>query len=349
MSRFLVTGGSGFIGSTLVRRLIEQGHQVLNLDAGTYAAVPGALDSIEYDPRYELISGSITDRLLVDRVLANFRPSFVINLAAESHVDRSIDGPAPFVDSNVIGVVVLLEAITAHWSHLPDSEAQEFRFVHVSTDEVFGSLEVGMANVATKYDPSSPYAATKAASDHLIRAWHRTYGLPAMVINSCNNYGPYQFPEKLIPLAIARLLSDRTIPLYGDGRQTRDWIHVDDHCRGLMLACEKGNPGETYLIGARAPLANIELIELVCHNVDRVSRRADGRPHRTAIEYVTDRPGHDRRYAIDPTSIEELGFAPVMGLEQGIASTVDWYVENQEWWRPIMEQRYDTKRLGLLK
>ncbi len=348
MSRFLVTGGRGFIGSALVRHLISAGHHVLNLDLGTYAAVPGALDSVVDNQRYTLIDGSISDRSVVDSALEDFKPRYVVNLAAETHVDRSIDHPAPFVDSNVVGVVVLLETVTGYWKKLAPKDAEVFRFIHVSTDEVFGSIDDDMATPGTSYNPSSPYAASKAASDHMTRAWHRTFGLPAIVTNCSNNYGPYQFPEKLIPLAIVRALTGQNIPIYGDGKQVRDWIHVDDHCRGLVTVCNFGAPGETYLIGARSALLNLEVIEKVCSHLDRLAPRTDDLLHATAIEHVIDRPGHDRRYSIDPTSIERLGFRVAMGLDEGVNATVEWYVNNRSWWQSILELRYDTARIGVL-
>ena len=347
MSRLLITGGSGFIGSSLVRSLIDSGHSVANLDAGTYAAVAGSLEEVESNPAYQLVKGSISNPKLVKHVISEFRPDYVINLAAESHVDRSIDRPAPFVQSNIAGTAVLLEACNAYWKKLPRSESDAFRFVQVSTDEVFGSLETGSAVAHTAYNPTSPYAASKAAADHLVRSWYRTYGLPSIVTISCNNYGPYQFPEKLIPLAITRSIEGRSIPIYGDGRQVRDWIHVTDHCRALWAVCENGSPGNTYLIGARTRITNLELIELVTDQLDLVSPRTDGLPHRESIEHVTDRPGHDRRYAIDPSSVEELGFSAQIALHAGIRSTVRWYVDNRRWWGKILEKEYDTERLGL--
>lgn len=343
-ARFLVTGGRGFIGSTLVRKLISRGDKVLNLDLGTYAAVPGALDEVADHENYELVPGSISDPDLVRSVLHGYEPTHIVNLAAETHVDRSIDGPAPFFATNLGGVMTLLEVATDHWRR---RGSEGLRLIHVSTDEVFGSISSGEASVFSPYNPSSPYAATKAGSDHLVRAWFTTYGLPTIVTNCSNNYGPFQFPEKLIPLVIVRALTGRTIPIYGDGDQVRDWIHVEDHCRGLLTVSEFGIPGSTYLIGSRTTVDNLTLVRLICQELDHLAPRPDGSSHADAIEHVQDRPGHDRRYALDPSSVEALGFAPEWELRAGLVETIRWYADNRDWWTDILEHRYGTERLGV--
>lgn len=342
-----MTGGSGFIGSALVRRLVARDCVVTNLDALTYAAVPGALEVVEKKAGYHFVEGSISEEESVERAFSSAEPTFVVNLAAETHVDRSIDGPSAFVQTNLVGTATLLKVALSYWKALDDDDSERFRIVHVSTDEVFGSADVGAFAVDTPYDPSSPYAATKAGSDHLVRAWHRTYGLPTIVTNCSNNYGPFQFPEKLIPLVIVRALSNRPIPIYGDGRQVRDWIHVDDHVAGLELAAEGGEPGSTYLFGTDNARSNLDVVHLICSHLDRVAPRADGRDHSTEIEFVEDRPGHDRRYSINPAGAESIGFEGSVEFEAGIAETVEWYVANAAWWHRILKSRYDTTRLGV--
>ena len=346
--RFLLTGGSGFIGSALVRRLIRDGKTVTNLDALTYAATPEALAEIAEHPRYGFVRGSITDKRRVRSVLRDSHPTVVVNLAAESHVDRSIDEPSIFVSTNVLGTTTLLEETTEYWRGLDPGSRNSFRFVHVSTDEVFGSIDTGLFDDSSPYDPSSPYAASKAAGDHMVRAWHRTYGLPALITNCANNYGPYQFPEKLIPLMIVRALAGKSLPVYGDGGNVRDWIHVDDHVSGLLLAADRGRPGDTYLLGSRSPVTNLELVLAICQILDE-KIPSDSGSYADRIEMVKDRPGHDRRYALDPTSSEEiLGFKSTWGLAKGLANTVDWYLAHRAWWESILADRYRAERLGVL-
>jgi len=337
-ARILVTGGAGFIGSALVRRLIDHTeHEVLNLDKLTYAGAPRSLDSVAHHPRYRFVKGDIGDAALVGTILDEFRPDVVSHLAAESHVDRSIDGPAAFVQTNIVGTFVVLSRTLEYWRGLKSEARRRFRFHHISTDEVFGSLgETGVFTEASPYDPRSPYSASKAAADHLARAWGHTHGLPVLVTNCSNNYGPRQFPEKLIPLTIVNALAEKPLPVYGDGRNIRDWLHVDDHVRALVRVFEAGTPGESYIVGGRCQRANIEVVESLCARLDALRPRANGAPHRDLIAFVPDRPGHDRRYAVDPAKIErELGWTPVETFESGLEKTVRWYLDNEAWWRPI--------------
>jgi dTDP-glucose 4,6-dehydratase len=348
--RILVTGGAGFIGSALVRMLVrEQGCQVLNVDKLTYAASPEALEEVGADPRHRLLEADICDAARMASAFASFAPDAVVHLAAESHVDRSIDGPGAFVQTNVVGTYVMLDAALAYWRDLPADQRGAFRFVHVSTDEVYGSLgPEGRFTESTRYDPNSPYAASKAAADHLARAWHRTYGLPVIVTNCSNNYGPYQFPEKLIPLTIINAAAGEALPIYGKGLNVRDWIHVDDHARGIHAALTRGRVGEGYNFGGSSERMNLDVVKTICAAVDRV-RPEPGRPGRERlITFVTDRPGHDARYAIDDTKARgELGWAPRRSFEQGLEETVRWYLEHQAWWEPIRSGRYAGVRLGL--
>jgi len=349
-ARILVTGGAGFIGSALVRHLIaNSGHHVLNLDKLTYAGNPRSLDSVAQHPRYRFVHGDIGDAALVGAILDEFQPDVVTHLAAESHVDRSIDGPAAFIQTNVVGTFALLSRTLEYWRGLKGEARRRFRFHHISTDEVFGSLGAeGLFTETTPYDPRSPYSASKAASDHLARAWGHTYGLPVLVTNCSNNYGPRQFPEKLIPLTIINALAEKPLPVYGDGRNLRDWLHVDDHVRALIRVFEAGAPGESYIVGGCGERANIEVVESICACLDALRPRINGAPHRDLIAFVADRPGHDRRYAIDSSKIaRELGWTPVETFESGIARTVRWYMDNEAWWRPIAEQTYAAERLGL--
>ena len=346
--RILVTGGCGFIGSALVLHLVKDlGHHVVTVDALTYAANPVSLRPLDGDARHRLVEADIRDAAALGRVFAEARPEAVMHLAAESHVDRSITGPAAFVQTNVVGTQVLLEAARAYWLALDPPAREGFRFLHVSTDEVYGSLPPdGFFTEASRYDPRSPYSASKAASDHLARAWAETYGLPVLVTNCSNNYGPRHFPEKLIPLMILNALEGRPLPVYGDGGNERDWIHVEDHARGLVAVLERGRVGETYLLGGRAVRTNLGVVEALCAACDRL--HPEGAPHARLITYVADRPGHDRRYAIDCTKAErELGWAPKKGFEAALEDTVRWYLDNEAWWRPIREGRYAGERLGL--
>lgn len=348
--KILITGGAGFIGSALVRHLIGASeHEVLNLDKLTYAGVLESLNEVAGNPRYSFVQGDICDADLVARLLAEFQPDVIAHLAAESHVDRSIDGPGEFIQTNVVGTFTMLQQALGYWQGLPAERQAAFRFHHISTDEVFGSLgEEGYFTETTPYDPRSPYSASKAASDHLVRAWGHTYGLPVLVTNCSNNYGPYHFPEKLIPLIIIRALAGDPLPVYGDGSNVRDWLFVEDHARALRRVFEAGVPGETYNIGGNSERRNIDVVRAICAALDARRPREDGKPYAEQITFVTDRPGHDQRYAIDAAKIaRELGWEPQVRFEEGIAATVDWYLSRKDWWEPILQRRYATERLGL--
>jgi dTDP-glucose 4,6-dehydratase len=347
--RFLVSGGAGFIGSAVCRLVVnETDGSVVNLDKLTYAANLASLSSIADSSRYRLHRLDICDIDGVTRVLAEEQPDAILHLAAESHVDRSITGPATFIATNIVGTYTLLNVARSYWERLPASRRDSFRFLHVSTDEVYGSLgPEGAFTEKTPYDPSSPYAASKAAADHLALAWYRTYGLPVVISNCSNNYGPYHFPEKLIPLTITNALLGRELPIYGTGTNVRDWLYVDDHARALLALLEKGRPGESYNIGGRCERTNRQVVEAICDRLD--VRAPRGQSHRAAIRYVTDRPGHDFRYAIDPAKIErEIGWRPANTFETGLEKTIEWYIANETWWRPLRERGYDGERLGLL-
>lgn len=335
--RVLVTGGCGFIGSAVVRALIARGVEKVGvLDALTYAANPATLAPFEGRGDYRFFHADIRDRAAVDAALAALRPQAILHLAAETHVDRSIDGPGVFIETNLGGTQVLLEAAEAFRRRLPDGEAEAFRFLHVSTDEVFGALGPHDApfTEASPYRPRSPYAASKAGADHLARAWHETYGLPVILTNCSNNYGPFQHPEKLIPLMALRGLRGEALPVYGDGRQVRDWLHVEDHARALLAVLDGGAPGQTYLVGARTERTNLQIVSGVCSALDALS---PGRAHADLIAHVEDRPGHDRRYAIDPGHIETaLGWRPEIAFDEGLAETVRWYAQTEAWWRPML-------------
>ncbi|GJE70587.1 dTDP-glucose 4,6-dehydratase [Methylorubrum podarium] len=346
--RILVTGGCGFIGSALVLHLVQDlGHEVLTLDALTYAANPISLDPLKDDARHRLEQADICDPARVHALYADFKPDAVMHLAAESHVDRSITDPGAFVRTNVIGTQVMLDGARTHWESLDGAAKQNFRFLHVSTDEVYGSLPPdAFFTEESRYDPRSPYSASKAASDHLARAWHETYGLPVLVTNCSNNYGPRHFPEKLIPLMILAALEGKPLPVYGDGMNERDWIHVEDHARGLVAVLERGRVGETYLLGGRAVRNNLAVVRGLCAAFDRL--KPENGPHERLITFVADRPGHDRRYAIDPSKAEaEVGWRPTRVFEEALEETVRWYLDNEAWWRPIREGRYSGERLGL--
>ena len=345
--RVIVTGGAGFIGSALVRYLVlEKGYEVLTIDALTYAGCEASLKAVEDKASHRFLKANICDRAAMDEAIASFRPDRIMHLAAESHVDRSITGAADFIQTNVVGTFTLLEAARAHWNGLTGAAKDAFRFLHVSTDEVYGSLgDEGLFEESTPYDPSSPYSASKAASDHLAKAWQRTYGLPVVVSNCSNNYGPYHFPEKLIPLTILNALAGRPLPVYGKGENVRDWLYVDDHARALDLIIEKGVPGETYNVGGRNERRNIDVVRRICAVLDELVS-ADA-PREGLIEFVTDRPGHDARYAIDATRLEtELGWRAQENFDSGIEKTVRWYLDNDWWWQPLRD-RYDGQRLGL--
>lgn len=343
--KLMVTGGAGFIGSAVVRMAIARGHEVLNLDALTYAACLDSLGSAADDARYSFSHTDIRNRAALDEAFATFAPDAVMHLAAESHVDRSIDGPADFIETNVNGTFHLLEAARHFWSRT--GRSQGFRFHHISTDEVFGSLgPEGRFTEATPYDPRSPYSASKAASDHLVRAWGETYGLPVMLTNCSNNYGPFQFPEKLIPVTIINAISGKALPIYGAGDNVRDWLHVEDHADALLLVLERGKIGRSYNIGGENERTNLEIVERICAILDRLRPRNSG-SHAQQISFVADRPGHDRRYAIDPSRIrEELGWRPSMTVEEGLERTVQWYLANEAWWRPLLSRKGVGQRLG---
>ena len=348
MQTWLVTGGAGFIGGNFVLEAVERGIRVINLDALTYAGNRDTLASLDGDDRHVFVEGDIGDRALVAKLLADYRPDAVVNFAAESHVDRSIDGPAAFIQTNVVGTLALLECARDYWKSLPDATRGAFRFLHVSTDEVYGSLgDTGAFTEETPYAPNSPYSASKAASDHLVRAFHHTYGLPVVTTNCSNNYGPYQFPEKLIPLIIQRALNGEPLPVYGDGKNVRDWLFVSDHCAAIRTVLDKGVVGETYNVGGDAERQNIEVVKVICQLLDQRRPRAGQAPRESLITYVKDRPGHDRRYAIDATKLKrDLGWGPTVSFEQGIARTVDWYLANQEWASRVLDGSYRMQRLG---
>ena len=331
----LVTGGAGFIGGNFVLDwLAGSDEPVVNLDALTYAGNLHTLESLKNDARHVFVHGDIGDAILVPELLKKHRPRAVVNFAAESHVDRSIHGPADFIQTNVLGTFNLLESVRAYWSELPESEKSAFRFLHVSTDEVYGSLEKDDAPFAEthRYEPNSPYSASKAASDHLVRAWHHTYGLPVLTTNCSNNYGPYHFPEKLIPLVILNALAGKPLPIYGDGQQIRDWLYVRDHCSAIRRVLEAGRLGETYNVGGWNEKANLDVVKTICALLDEMQARADGQSYAEQISFVTDRAGHDRRYAIDARKLErELGWKPAETFESGIRKTVQWYLDNTEW------------------
>jgi dTDP-glucose 4,6-dehydratase len=340
----LVTGGCGFIGSNFVYRWLQnQSESVLNLDLLTYAGHPGNLAAVARDPRYLFVQGDIGDAPLVQRLLAQHQPQAIVNFAAESHVDRSISAPQAFVQTNVVGTVKLLEAVLAYWQTLPTKEASRFRFLHVSTDEVFGSLapDAPPFTETHRYEPNSPYSASKAASDHFVRAWHHTFGLPTLTTNCSNNYGPRQFPEKLIPLMIHNALRGKPLPVYGDGQQVRDWLHVDDHCLALRAVLDRGRPGESYNIGGRCERTNLEVVHAICAALDTLAPESDGRRHAELITHVTDRRGHDRRYAVDNAKIaRDLGWEPRVDFEQGILQTVQWYLDHQDWVESVTSGSY---------
>lgn len=350
MKTLLVTGGAGFIGGHVVRTLVEsEAYQVVNLDALTYAADHRLLDPLNATRRYTFVKADIRDGAALHQIFATHDPDGVIHLAAESHVDRSIESPAVFVETNVLGTARLLDAALAHFSKLDAKRKQAFRFVHVSTDEVFGSLgPTGFFHEATAYDPSSPYSASKAASDHMARAWHRTYGVPVVVTNCSNNYGPAQFPEKLIPLMIIKAWRGESLPVYGRGDNVRDWLYVEDHARALKTIFERGVPGETYCIGGHNEQTNLDVVHAVCDLLDaRLGSSTSGK-RRKLVSFVTDRPGHDARYAIDAKRIKDsLGWKPSLSFEQGLAKTVDWYLANEAWWMPLTESRNALNRRGL--
>ncbi|MEO0831132.1 MAG: dTDP-glucose 4,6-dehydratase [Pseudomonadota bacterium] len=343
--KLLVTGGAGFIGSAVVRHAVAAGHHVVNLDALTYAACLENVAPVANEPNYTFVEADIRDRPALDAILHTHKPDAVMHLAAESHVDRSIDGPGTFVDTNVMGTFQLLEAARSFWEQA--SRPADFLFHHISTDEVFGSLgPTGMFTEDTPYDPRSPYSASKAASDHLVRAWGETYGLPVILTNCSNNYGPYHFPEKLIPVIILNALAGKPLPIYGDGSNVRDWLFVEDHADALLLVVQKGEVGRSYNIGGENERSNLELVKTLCGIIDEVRPKASG-SYSDQITFVTDRPGHDARYAIDPTRIRtELGWSPSVTVEDGLRRTVQWYLDNEPWWRALQDRAGVGQRLG---
>ncbi len=352
LMKIVVTGGAGFIGSAVCRMLIQEHQvQVVNIDCLTYAANLQSLEAIAEHKGYAFYQVNICDRAAITDILRLEQPDAIMHLAAESHVDRSITGSAAFIETNITGTFSMLEAARAYWAELPKRRKDAFRFLHISTDEVFGSLaDQGLFTETTAYDPSSPYSASKAASDHLAMAWHRTYGLPVVLSNCSNNYGPYHFPEKLIPLMITNALLGRDLPVYGMGINVRDWLHVEDHARALCLAVGKGIPGERYAVGGRNEKSNLEVVHAICERLDDAAPREDGASHTAAITFVEDRPGHDFRYAIDPAKIErELGWRSTETFESGLNKTVAWYLEHEMWWLPLRLKTYSGERLGLIK
>ncbi|MGR3547902.1 MAG: dTDP-glucose 4,6-dehydratase [Roseovarius sp.] len=343
-----MTGGAGFIGSAVVRLAVARGHEVINLDALTYAACLENVASVADSPRYSFVHADIRDRAALDRVFAQHAPEAVLHLAAESHVDRSIDGPGTFVETNITGTYNLLEAARGHWH--AQGRPERFRFQHISTDEVYGSLPADPTvkfTEDTPYDPRSPYSASKAASDHLVRAWHETYGLPILITNCSNNYGPFHFPEKLIPVVILNALAGKPLPIYGDGSNVRDWLYVEDHAEALLTVLERGVPGRSYNIGGENELSNLELVRRLCAVLDELAPREDGQSYAGQISFVADRPGHDARYAIDPARIRaELGWRPSVTVDEGLRRTVRWYLDNEAWWQALLARDGVGKRLG---
>lgn len=347
--RVLVTGGAGFIGSAFCREAARKHWSVLNLDKLTYAGNLASLSEIQSADSYSFVQGDICDQNLVSRLLNEFQPDAIAHFAAESHVDRSITGSAAFVQTNICGTHSMLEAALSYWRSLDKAGQKAFRFLHVSTDEVFGSLgETGFFSETTAYDPRSPYSASKAGSDHLVSAWHHTYGLPTIISNCSNNYGPYQFPEKLIPLITLNALEGKTLPVYGDGKNVRDWLFVEDHVRALLLMIERAPPGETYCVGGSSERSNIDVVKTICDIVDAIAPSPSMGARQSLIKFVTDRPGHDRRYAIDATKIQkDLGWFPDKTFETGISSTIEWYLMRRDWWEPIRSGVYKGERLGI--
>jgi dTDP-glucose 4,6-dehydratase len=345
-----VTGGAGFIGSALIRNLIgNTGHRVINIDKLTYAGNPDSLREVEKNERYKLARVDICDAAAIEGLFGRHSPCAIMHLAAESHVDRSIDGPTAFMQTNIIGTYTLLEAARKYRLSLPDSDKENFRFLHISTDEVYGSLgPSGLFTEETAYRPNSPYSASKAASDHLVRAWFHTYGLPTIITNCSNNYGPYQFPEKLIPLVLLNAMQEKPLPIYGKGDNIRDWLFVDDHVRALYLVLRQGTPGEVYNIGGHNEKTNLQVVESLCAILDEILPRKDGSAYASLITFVKDRPGHDRRYAIDASKIgRTLGWEPEETFETGLRKTVQWYLDNSWWWEKIQNEKYGGERLGV--
>ena len=348
---YFVTGGCGFIGANFIQYLLKKTKpkSVINLDKLTYAGNQKNLAVFEQDPRYIFVHGDICDAELVSRLFTEYQPNYIINFAAESHVDRSIDGPAEFIQTNIVGTSVLLQESLKYYSTLKGKESERFRFHHVSTDEVFGSLsESGFFTEETPYEPSSPYSASKASSDHLVRAWHRTFDLPVLISNCSNNYGPYQFPEKLIPLMILNCLEEKPLPVYGTGENIRDWLYVEDHCDAIYTILQKGTIGETYNVGGNNEIKNIQIVEVICDVLNDIHPAGSGKSYHELITFVKDRPGHDFRYAIDASKLKkEIGWEPKESFNTGIQKTIEWYLKNEEWWKTIQENTYKQERLGI--
>jgi len=348
---YFVTGGCGFIGANFIQYLLNKTKpkSVINLDKLTYAGNQKNLADFEQDPRYIFVHGDICDAELVSKLFTEYQPNYIVNFAAESHVDRSIDGPAEFIQTNIVGTSVLLQEALKYYSTLKGKESERFRFHHVSTDEVFGSLsESGFFTEETPYDPSSPYSASKASSDHLIRAWHRTFYLPVLISNCSNNYGPYQFPEKLIPLMILNCLEEKPLPVYGTGENIRDWLYVEDHCDAIYTILQKGTIGETYNVGGNNEIKNIQIVEVICDILNDIRPAGSGKSYHELINFVKDRPGHDFRYAIDASKLKkEIGWEPKESFNTGIQKTIEWYLKNEEWWKTIQENTYKQERLGI--
>ena len=348
---YFVTGGCGFIGANFIQYLLKKTKpkSVINLDKLTYAGNQKNLADFKQDPRYIFVHGDICDAELVSRLFTEYQPNYIINFAAESHVDRSIDGPAEFIQTNIVGTSVLLQESLKYYSTLKGKESERFRFHHVSTDEVFGSLsESGFFTEETPYDPSSPYSASKASSDHLVRAWHRTFDFPVLISNCSNNYGPYQFPEKLIPLMILNCLEEKPLPVYGTGENIRDWLYVEDHCDAIYTILQKGTIGETYNVGGNNEIKNIQIVEVICDVLNDIHPAGSGKSYHELITFVKDRPGHDFRYAIDASKLKkEIGWEPKESFNTGIQKTIEWYLKNEEWWKTIQENTYKQERLGI--
>ena len=348
--RIFVTGGAGFIGGNFVLKQVQNRHEVLNYDKLTYAGNLETLDTIKDNANYQFVKGDICKRSTFKEHLNQFQPDAIVNFAAESHVDRSIDGPFEFIQTNIVGTAILLDEANNYYKNLSNEMKDGFRFLHISTDEVYGSLgDDDYFTEKTAYDPSSPYSASKASSDHLARAWKRTYGLPILITNCSNNYGPYQFPEKLIPLMILNCLAEKNLPVYGKGDNVRDWLYVEDHCHAIKTVLEKGKVGETYNIGGNNEIKNIDIVMTICKKMDQLVPRTNSEKYENLITYVTDRPGHDFRYAIDASKIQdELGWQPKESFTTGIEKTIQWYLENEPWWKAIQDNTYHQERLGVV-
>ena len=352
MKKILVTGGAGFIGGNfIIKQLNKINNEIINFDNLTYAGDLTKLDKYQKNKKYRFVKGDICDREIVKKTLSNYKPDAIVNFAAESHVDRSIEAPSDFIQTNIVGTSVLLEEAAKYYTKLDTDKKKIFRFLHVSTDEVFGELgKTGKFTEKTPYNPSSPYSASKASSDHLVRAWHITFELPVLITNCSNNYGPYQFPEKLIPLIIINAISDKKLPVYGKGENIRDWLYVEDHCDAIYTVLQKGKTGETYNIGGNYEKTNLEIVETICKILDEIKPNKNGKSYKEQIIFAKDRPGHDFRYAMDITKIDkEFGWKPIESFQSGIRKTIEWYLDNEKWWKDIQKKKYKQERLGLIK